>query len=312
MNARRVLPAAAAAAGLVLAPGAARAQFHLSGALGAHFASGPDLEGRDDDRGAVCDEFINPLFAAVPGCTDPVRRGDRWTSAFDGAGGVLAGAAAGWSLRSRFPDRLLGRFRLEAEYFQRRSAYDQAADVRFGAGTFAAADESGELVLAEDRLGSMTAHNLFGNLYLDFFNASRFTPWVGAGLGAGFTAADYGTRGMLNSDPARIASGADLPNADQIRRNLAGTVIREQAGLDDTLFGYQVLFGVDYALAESVALVVKGRWADFGAFRDGGTWDSLRSHESQLRRDGSEPVAYEIRLDDLALLGVSLELKYRF
>ena len=312
MDMRRALLAAAAAVGLVLAPGVARAQFWLSGAIGAHFAAGPDLAGRDDDRGAVCDEFINPLFAAVPGCTDPVRGGDGWTSAFDGAGGVLAGAAAGWSLRGRFPDRLLGRLRLEAEYWRRTAAYDQDADIRFGSGTSVAAHQSGELVLAQDRLGSVAAHNLFGNLYLDFFNASRFTPWVGAGFGVGFTAADYGTLGLLNSDPARIVSGADLPNADQIRRNLAGTVISEQTRLDDASFGYQILFGVDYALAESVALGVKGRWADFGAFRDGGTWDRLRSHESQLRLDGSEPVAYEIALDDLALLGVSLELKYRF
>ena len=311
MPIRRTFLAVAAAVGL-LVPGFARAGFYLSGDIGANFASGSDLEGRDNDRGSVCDEFINPLFADVPGCTDPIRRGDSWMSRFDGTVGILAGAAAGYSLQDRFPDHLLGRFRLEVEYFYRNSEYDQKADIRFGSGASVAAHQNGELVLAEDRLGSIAGHNLFGNLYFDFFNTSRLTPYVGFGVGVGFTNVDYGTLGALNTDPARITSGADLSNADQIRRNLAGTVVSEQTNLDDTLFGYQVLFGVDYALTEALSLGVKGRWVAFDTFRDGGGWDRLRSHESQLRLDGSEPVAYKIKLDDIELFGVSLNLKYHF
>ncbi len=311
MPIRRTFLAVAAAIGL-LVPGSARAGFYLSGDIGANFASGPDLEGRDNDRGGVCDEFINPLFADVPGCTDPIRRGDSWMSKFDGAVGILAGTAAGYSLQDRFPDHLLGRFRLEMEYFYRNSEYDRDADIRFGSGASVAAHQNGELVLAEDRLGSIAGHNLFGNLYFDFFNTSRLTPYVGFGVGLGFTNVDYGTLGALNTDPARITSGADLSNADQIRRNLAGTVVSEQTNLDDTLFGYQVLFGADYAITEALSLGVKGRWVAFDTFRDGGGWDRLRSHESQLRLDGSEPVAYKIKLDDIELFGVSLNLKYHF
>ena len=306
------LAAAAAVGGLLLAPDLARAQFYLSGLVGADFdlASGPNVEGRDDDRGAVCDEFINPSFSDVPGCTDPVRRGDSWMNTFDGAVGILAGAAAGYSLRDRFPDRLPGRFRLELEYFHRDSAYDRDSDVQFGSGASFAAHRTGEL-LAEDRLVGIAGRNVFGNLYFDFSNAGRFMPWAGLGAGVGFTDVEYEMSG-LHGDAARITSGAGLPNADQIRRNLAGTVYSEQAGLHDTVFGYQVLFGVDYALAESVSLGVKGRWVDFDTFRDGGTWDRLRSHESQLRLDGSEPVAYEIELDGIESFGVSLHLTYHF
>ena len=313
MNAQRTFLAAAAAVGLVFAPGSARAQFYLSGLAGAEFAAGPNVEGRDDDRGAVCDEFINPLFADVPGCTDPVRQGDRWTNTFDGAVGILAGAAAGYSFRDRFPDRLLGRFRLELEYFIRDSTYDRDSDVRFGPGASVAAQQTGELT-AEDRLDGMVGRHVFGNLYFDFSNAGRFTPWAGLGAGVGFTDVAYVMSGV-HSDAARITSGADLPNADQIARNLAGTVYSEEADLHDTMFGYQVLFGVDYALAESVSLGVKGRWGDFGsfdAFRDGGTWDRLRSHESNLRLDGSEPVAYEVEFDGVESFGVGLALKYHF
>lgn len=72
-----------------------------------------------------------------------------------------------------------------------------------------------------------------------------------------------------------------------------------------------MLFGVDWALTESTSFGVKVRWVGFDTFQDGGAWDRLRSHASELRLDGSEPVAYEIKLDDLDLFGVGLALKYQ-
>ena len=306
---QRFLPVVAAV-GLMFVAGVAQAQFYIGGNVGAVGASGPELEGHDNDRGGVCDEFINPLFADVPGCTDPRRPGDSWMTEFDRATDVLAGAVVGY----KFPMRgaRSSRFRLEMEYFHRNSAFDASADVRFGAGASEfAADLAGEVVLAEDRLGSIAGHNLFGNFYIDFTNRSRFTPYMGIGVGVAFTEVGYGAFGLLNNDPARIASAADLPNADEVRRNLAGTVVRERADLKDTVRGYQLLFGVDYALNESMSFGVKGRWVRFDTFSGSGAWDRLRSHASELRLDGSEPVTYEIKLDNLELLGVSLELKYQ-
>ena len=304
--------AAIAGVALLLAPGVAHAQLYLSGDLGAASAAGPVMEGHDNDRGGVCDEFINPLFADVPGCTTPQRRGDSWTSDFGSAGGVLGGLAAGYGLADRFSSGPLGRLRLEAEYFYRSSAFNQAVGISFGSGDSAfAANRAGEVVLTEDRVDTMAGHNVFGNLYLDFASGGRFTPYVGVGIGVGFTEAGYGALGLLNNDPARIASAAGLPNEDEVRRNLAGTVVSEQATLSDRVAGYQLLFGMDYALTEQTSFGLKGRWVRFEEFSDGGAWDRLRSHESQLRLDGSEPVAYEIKLDDLALFGISLALKYR-
>ena len=37
-----------------------------------------------------------------------------------------------------------------------------------------------------------------------------------------------------------------------------------------------------------------------------------RSHESNLRRDGSEPVLYQLKIDDIEFFGVSVNLKYHF
>ena len=189
---RRAAAVLALAAAGLLAAGPASGQLYLRTGVGAEFASGLHLQGSDDDRHAVCDEFVNPSYADVPGCTGP-REGDRWTGSFDGVAGVLAGAAVGYGLRRRFPDRLAGRFRIEGEYFHRAAAYDQASGVSFDPGSSIAADEA-DVVLSEDHLGGVGGRHLFGNLYFDFPGAGRFVPYLGVGAGVGFTGVDYEAR----------------------------------------------------------------------------------------------------------------------
>ena len=294
--------------------------FYISSELGANFASGIDQFGRDDDRASVCDEYINPYFMEVPGCTDQDRGGDASKTVFDRAEGILAGAAVGYRLREVYPDRVWSGFRLELEYFFRESAYNQTTP-RVATRAQTIAKEQGEVALAERHLGSITSHNLFGNLFYDFRNTSRFTPYVGFGVGVGFTDLDWGSITARNSDPDAITSiptnlcdsvSDTACDADRIRRNLAGTATSEQTVLKDTLFGYQLLFGVDYALTESLSLGVKGRWTNFNTFRASDSWDRLRSHESNLRRDGSEPVTYRFKTDDVEFFGLSLNMKYHF
>ena len=66
---------------------------------------------------------------------------------------------------------------MELEYFYRQSNYDQTADISFGVGP--QGDKlRDEIVRATDRIGSITSHNLFGNLFYDFINTSRFTPYI--------------------------------------------------------------------------------------------------------------------------------------
>ena len=303
---------------LAAAPVQAGSGVYISSELGANFASGLNNFSRDDDRASKCDEYINPYFAMVPGCTDPVRGGDASKTAYDGARGILAGAAVGYRVRDIYPDRPWSGLRFELEYFFRESEYDQSAS---SVATRAQTSEKhrGETALAAKRVGSITSHNLFGNVFFDWSNTSRFTPYVGFGIGVGFTDMDWNSINARNSDPAAITSisddlceGISGCDVNEIRRNLAGRTTVEQTVLKDTLFGWQVLFGVDYALTESVSLGVKGRWTNFNTFRDGGSWDRLRSHESNLRLDGSEPVTYRFMTDDIDFFGVSLNLKYHF
>ncbi len=206
---------------------------------------------------------------------------------------------------------------MELEYFYRQSNYDQTADIPLGVGTQGQKLRD-EIVQATDRIGSMTSHNLFGNLFYDFDNTSRFTPYIGIGGGVGFTDMEYGSVWARNEDTRnadgsyKISTGADLPNYDEIRRNLAKTVSVGQATLSDVLLGFQVLFGVDYAVTEAVSLGLKGRWVRFGSFSDDFIWDPLRSHEPNLRLDGSEPVSGRLKTDNVEFFGVSLNLKYHF
>ena len=97
----------------------------------------------------------------------------------------------------------------------------------------------------------------------------------------------------------------------EIRQNLAATTTSKQAELHDRLTGYQVLGGVDYAVSEAMSLGVKVRWVRFTA--DDIEWERLRSHASQLRLDGSEPVTFRIRTSDaLSFVGITLAMRYAF
>lgn len=308
-----------ALATFVMVPGWAQAHsegFYISGDIGVNFAGGFDTTGTSNDRASVCDEYINPRYQERASCTGPDRSvGGRWENEFDRATGILAGGAIGYSFSGHIQNKNspLGGLRVELEYFYRQSNYDQTADVPLGVGTQGQKLRD-EIVHATDRIGSLTSHNLFGNLLYDFRNASRFTPYIGIGGGVGFTDVEYASVWARNNNPESITTGYGLPNAAEIQQNLAGTVSVSQNTLSDVLYGLQILFGVDYAVTEALSLGLKGRWVRFNSFRDetGIMWDPLRSHEPNLRKDGSEPVRGGLETDNIEFFGVSVNLKHRF
>lgn len=305
---------------VLLIAGPVQAQgFYASSELGMNFAGSLATMSHDTDRASVCDEYINPLFMmvnSVPGwagtnCTGPNRGADSvWENEFDSAEGVLFGAAVGYRIRD-------SRIRAEIEYFYRNSSYDESSEITVGSGEVLSKTVQ-EIVRAEEHIGGLDSHNIFLNAYLDFPSDSRFTPYVGIGLGAGFTGMDFSGAYARDLDPARIATGGApqggeaLPNVAEIRANLAGTTTTESARLDDRLFGYQLLLGMDYEIDDSLSFGIKARWVDYDSFRGEEEWDQLRSHPSNLRLDGSEPVVYDISSDDMGVFGLSAGLKYSF
>lgn len=287
--------------------------FYVSSEIGVNFA--PEL-GIDADspnaRGSICDEHVNPFRDLMPSsCDDPNAPGTHWSNAFEDAAGILAGAAAGYRLRDGGP------LRLELEYFFRETAHNETSPIQ-GRGGVSAAKLDGEVVLAQDRVGSVTSNNLFGNLYYDFHGRGRVTPYVGIGIGVGFTHMDHGFLWVRNNNPDLITSIASHFPANRqgdlrvVQQNLAGTASSQQTELRDSLFGYQLLLGVDIALTERVSVGAKGRGVVFDSLRDSNEMERLRSHISSNRLDGSDPIRTVVTTDDLAVLGVSFNLKYRF
>ena len=291
----------------MMTPGWAQAGsgFYVSGEVGANFATGLDTTGTSNDRPSVCDEYINPLYDEVENsdakdsngklyseynCTGSDRgAGGRWKNEFEGATGILAGAAAGYSFAGQNPNSPLGGLRVELEYFYRQSNYDQTADIPFGVGT--QGDKlRDEIVQATDRIGSITSHNLFGNLFYDFANTSRFTPYIGVGGGVGFTDMEYGSVWVRNEDSKkaddsyRITTGEGLPNYDEIRRELAKTVsVGPSYAQRRALWGSRSCSGWITRLRRPRRWGSKGRWVRFGSFSDDFIWNPLRTHEPNLR-----------------------------
>ncbi len=296
--------------------------FYVSSELGMNFGQSLDTIGTSNDRASVCDGYINPQYAMVestPGgrgynCTGPDRgSSSSWRNSFDRDDGVLFGAALGYRLQA-------SRFRVELEYFYRDTGYDESSSIDSATGEN---DDKlvQEIVRATDGIGSMTSHNLFANLYLDFMNNSKFTPYIGVGVGVGLTDLDYTSVWARNSDVNRIDTGAGLLNATEIQANLAGTTSVAQKELNDMLLGYQVVFGVDYALTELLQVGIKARWVDFDSFRDGGVvWDPLRGHPPYLRTPEQAAVTGGDReyvegvfsVDGIEMSAISVILKYEF
>ncbi len=300
------------AAGLVQAASGA----YVSSELGLNVASGVTMTGRSNDENSYCDEYLVGAGEVPATCPAPHQNlTDPWQDTFDGGLGILAGMAAGYSFRDHFPNRLLGGLRVELEYVYRDSQYGQSASPVFQASGVNAQKADGELSSVQERLGGIDSHNLFGNLYYDFFNNSRFTPYVGVGGGVSLTRIEWDSAWHRNIDPALITSGDGVLSGavlETFRQRASGSTSRANTRLEDLLFGFQVLFGVDYLLTDAVSLGLKGRWAKYSEFRDRLIWNPLRGHPPNNRLDGSYPVFGEMSTDDLSFFGVSVNLKYHF
>ena len=296
------------AVGLVWCAPALAASFQIAAEFGAHGGPALGLQSGDNDRPARCDEFVNPRYAELEGCTDAyhgVGAVDDWINAFDSPRGMLAGLAISY--------RPNDRWRLEVEALQRSANVDQTAPTLSpDAGIPFTRIFGAELPSAWERIDTLRSRNLFANVYREWPREGRWTPFVGVGIGVGFASLEYSVRWQRSGDPSTVETARGLPNEDEVRRNLAGTVSRAARRLRDTLPGWQLLAGVEYAISPAWSLAVQGRWASLAAFEDGGRYAELRSHASNLRLDGSEPVAYRVSTEDLGFASIGLRVQRRF
>ena len=251
-----------------------------------------------------CDQWLAaatlPDGVAVP---QPLEHRDCRPSAlprsplrFDLDTGVLAGISVGYALDG---------LRFEAEYVYRRHKGERLPL------SVAGDPKQQEFVQRDEEVGALRANQFFANLYYDFHDriSPTLTPYLG--LGVGFTAMkiDYSATSVRTGDRQRMIDLGRNPNA-------AGLTSAADEVLSDTLAGYQLMAGLDYALSDRLSLGVKVRFGNaFGEFRDGGNpWKPLRGHESTVGPPGTPggdlPVHYEVRADNLSLWGISLGIKY--
>ena len=317
--------------GLVLSSGPVFAKdgFYIGGELGLAVAPEMDLKGNDNDYDSPCDRHINPTgfqttenpggLTSPKDCSDvPTERRTLWFhNGIDGGTGLLAGVSLGYRM---------GSFRVEGEYFYRGTTYDSTASNTVVEDEETTRKVREELDALDGAVDDVLSHNFFANLYYDYHSGSKFTPYVGFGVGFARVSLDYFGVFKRKSDPADIrtfdttVSGDDghtdhdhtyADTAEDLNTRLAGTTTFGRGKLSDTLFGYQIVAGVDYRVSEPVSIGLKFRWADFGEFEDGREWDQLRSHPSTNMRPG-DPVRYIMSTDDIQFWGVSLNMKYQF
>ena len=94
-------------------------------------------------------------------------------------------------------------------------------------------------------------------------NDSRWTPFAGAGIGWAATELNYYLQFIRKPEAEylQIEFDPDWPNV--AKRAAAGTASILDTYAGTTLFGYQALVGVDYALSERTALGAALRWTRF-------------------------------------------------
>ncbi len=263
-----------------------------------------DTHSTDTDVPTNCDQHFNNVAVDIDGDKGPAnlpfnlsdpkcaRGQDVWENNFDLDNGPLLGLNVGHSWSSGL--------RLEAEYFYRQH---DGEDSQFGT---IAGGKDAEFSEMTERLDNFHGHQFFGNVYYDFHNVlPKAIPYIGGGIGVIVAKVDYSAKFHRNSDPEIMKQYGRHPDA-------AGTLTSEDKKLSDSLWGYQLMAGIDYPLTESLLLGVKVRYVDFSSdFKDGDSWDKLRGHESTIEPGGAE-VRYKLKTDDLDFWGVSLNLKHFF
>ncbi len=291
-------------------------QFYIGTELGIGFGTSVDLDSNNNDFPTTCDKYLDPEdhFEPAGGCTSD----SDWSSSHDGSAGILAGVFLGVSTD-------IG-LRIEAEYLYFGSNYDSVNSLLndiSAAGADIADKANQELVRAEDHIGQVSINSLFLNLYYDLPTSGKFRPYAGGGVGFGMAEVDFGSYWGRNVDPEAIKTadeanynaenGSGDRDADRkaFHKRVAGTTTTEHHTLEDTVFGFQAIVGVDYLLTEKTSLGIKGRWVKYGDFSDGDQWDQLRSHASN-NGVGTPTVEYTTETDDLSAYGVSIVMKYAF
>ena len=309
-----VLLAVASWAGVFASVGPANADDHRRGfyvGVELGFANPSDVTSTISgvNHPTRCDRLLYPASsppAAIANDTDCTANSPRPLSnnSYDLGTGFLGGLSLGYTL---------DRFRVEFEYMNRSHGGDSSR-FQVAGGNQALISKDSEWNGDDppsERISDFIAHQFFVNAYYDVLNDSRWTPYLGGGFGWARTSMRYTNRFVRKPEDEYLEIAFD-PDWDQAAKaEAAGTLSFWDTRISDTIFGFQFMGGLDYALTESVSIGVKGRWAKFGDISHGGVWNLIRSHKP-VQADGTTPFTSQLMLDDVEYWAMTLGLKYHF
>ncbi len=312
-NSRRVPPSALVAAlCLILAciPNTAAAQderdgFYFGLQLGAAFPTPVQSARSYISHPTRCDVLLYPPSVSPPiedpACLDisPGITSNR----FDPGAGLAAGFMLGHAV---------SRLRFEVEYL---STSPGSAEAPIGETTSTALrGKTSEWNTDEppyEWIGDHTVRQAFANVYYDFRNGSRWTPYAGAGVGWAAVDMNYYLQFVRRPEAEYLQIEFDPDWPDVAKRAAAGTVSILDTYVRQIVLGYQALAGVDYALSEHTSLGVALRWARFDDVEHEALYDTVRSHAPVLA-DGVTPWNNELTFSGGGYQGLTVNLKYHF
>lgn len=118
-----------------------------------------------------------------------------------------------------------------------------------------------------------SADTLFANVYYDFYNSTKFTPYVGAGLGLAFQRVEY--------SPKIAGLSTDIVSLDEAK----------------TTFAWNIGAGCAYAVTDNVSVDFAYRFVSFGEMKSEGSVNlqsvGMGTHDYSAKIN---PYAHELSL----------------
>ena len=250
-----------------------------------------------------------------PACRDVDPR-KKWNSRFDAGSGLAAGLHAGY-VHDRF------RFELEFMHVEPGSASYPIITASTHPGLASKDREWSESPPPYEWISGFRIRQYFVNVFYEFESGSKWTPYVGLGAGWARVRMQYHRHllrksveeGYLNVAPdvpqAQRGYGWDEDSWLEWRQNAAGTTSDMDTKLADTLFGFQLLAGLEYALTDSASIGLKARWAQFDDLKDRAAYNQIRSHVP-VHTDGVTPFVDRVEMDNIEYMAVTAGFKHRF
>lgn len=299
----RILQSFVAAAWLAVLYTDAQGQDYVSVEFGGHHAPALTFINTSSYYAIVCHEFYEPI-RPDPGCLDPKRTVD-----FNHARGLTGSLALG----IRFTSLLIA----ELEYLGHHSGFSQNIDAAPGAGIVKYVWDPG-IFLARETLGDITSHSLMLNLYVALAPPRRgpWIPYVGAGAGLSRVSMHYAWSWFRNPFPGGIVDRRGSSEDDWIRNWLGINMSLGNAELQDYVFAWQALIGLDYMMTRRVSLGAKLRFVDFVKFgSDALGLDPLgtlprNEHLVHLTKD--RRVNVFVGTSELQTVSLALVMRYHF